>query len=157
MQSSCVGFNLAAMFLALGSLFFLAGVALLVGAVVVLVRGRRLRAGMASAAGTVVALHTRQWVSALGVPTKRDYLPEVEFDGPFGRVRFVSAYGSRPVGFSVGERVRVLYDAARPQTAEVDTATAKYLFPGVMSAIGCGFFFIGGTFALFGLLELALR
>ena len=84
------------------------------------------RAQASSAEGEVVAL--RRHVNDEGAVLFR---PEVVFAPDGGEaVGFVGSVGSNPPAYSVGERVRVLYDPARPGDARLDDASA-WLLPAI--------------------------
>jgi hypothetical protein len=128
----------------LGILFPLIGVGLLVGGVVTAVWGRRKWAAARAAQGQVIDLE-RQVVTpgSAGV-----YCPVVRFSTETGQVvEFTSEHGSRPAMHKVGQTVRVRYDPLEPHQAEVDSALARWLVPGVMFAIGA-LFLCGGCMGI---------
>jgi hypothetical protein len=74
------------------------------------------------------------------------YYPLVQFEIPSGEtIGFKSSVGSSRAGYSVGQQVKVLYDAHNPQQAEIDSVAALWLVPGCMLAMGL-VFTIGGLF-----------
>ncbi len=136
----------------LGVLFPLIGLGLLVGAFVSNIRQRQQLATRTSAAGRVVGFEKKRFTAgSAGV-----FCPVVECEAPAGLTRFVSSFGSRPAAYSVGEGVKVLYDPAEPQKAEIHSALSRWLGPVVMGGMGCGFLFLGTLFFGVGLLFLAM-
>jgi hypothetical protein len=56
------------------------------------------------------------------------YSPRVSFRVASGEsVEFVSAYSSKPAVAAAGETVRVLYDPAAPQKAEIDSFLFRHM------------------------------
>ena len=64
------------------------------------------------------------------------YAPRFEFQTPDGERREVlSDTGSSPAGFSVGDRVTVLYKPDDPSNAKIDTFGQLWLFPVIVGVI----------------------
>ena len=60
------------------------------------------------------------------------YCPTVEFTTESGEsVRFESEYGTMPASHTVGETVKVFYDPRNPKAAEIESALATWLVPGL--------------------------
>ncbi len=122
----------------------LVAIGCLVGAIVSVVTGSRKRAASAPAEGVVVGLEPRR------ARHGHIYCPDVEFRTPAGQTaRFVSAFGTMPAAYRVGQAVKVLYDPTNPQSAEIDSGMTRWLMPGCLFA-----FAVGGAF--FSLLFLGL-
>jgi len=124
--------------LVVGLGFVVLGLALVVGAGVVFFRQRKARASAVRGAGVVVDLARNQgqrgWL----------YHPVVEFETVSGQnVRFEDAVGSNPAGYSSGQQVKVLYQPADPEKAEIDSATSLYFYPGCLLVMGAGFTLLG--------------
>jgi hypothetical protein len=120
-------------FAVMGVLISLAALGLLVGGIVTYVRQRRKYAGRVATTGTIVDLVHRITTSGRsGVNC-----PVVEFQTPSGAtVRFESVYSTQPASHKVGQTVKVLYDTANPQQAEIDSVFSRMLVPGILSCIG---------------------
>jgi hypothetical protein len=121
-----------------GGLFFAA-----LGTVFILVgcyswrNTRRFVAESVPAFGEVVGLKEQQ---GDGVT----YSPVIRFSATGGRaVEFTETTSSNPPGYSVGERVRVLYRPDDPKGARVASPFRLYLFAAIFGGIGATFFVIG--------------
>ena len=138
--------------LLIGVLFFLIGVAVLIGGVVAAVKQSRESANAAVATGTVVDLVSR----VISPGTGGVYCPVIEFSTAAGQpVRFESEFGTMPASHRVGQTIAVRYGLANPQSAEVDSATANWFVPGCTIAMGLLFFAMGLAFVVIGILMLA--
>ena len=121
-----------------GLLFFAIGIVVLISGIVTVVRSRRQIANSLSATGIVTALNTEMGI--------RGYLyyPLVQFKIASGQtMSFQSKVGRSPAGYSVGQQVKVLYDAGNPQQAEIDSMSSQWFVPGCMITMGL-MFTIGG-------------
>lgn len=138
--------------LLVGVLFVLIGVAVLIGGVVAAIKQARKAGRGLKATGSVVDLVHRVFnPGSAGV-----YCPVVEFITATGqRVRFESQFGTMPASHRPGQQIAVRYDAADPQKAEVDSATANWFVPGCTIAMGLGFLVMGLVFLVIGILVLA--
>ncbi|MGI8898038.1 MAG: DUF3592 domain-containing protein [Pyrinomonadaceae bacterium] len=135
----------------IGLLFVLIGLAILIGGAVSAVKQSRELARCVAATGTVVDLVKRFIPRSGGV-----YCPVVEFTTATGQdVRFESQFGTMPATHHVGQTVAVRYEIADPQKAEVDSTTSRWLVPGCMVGMGLGFFVLGGSMLMIGILVLA--
>lgn len=131
------------MFLLMGLLSGFSAAALLIGAVWAYFSQQRKMENRVAATGTVVELTTQV--------TQRSsiFCPIVEFTIPSGeKIRFTSDFGSRPAGHKIGQSVKVRYDAADPQKAEIESAMSLWLMPAIlvfMGVIACclGVVFLG--------------
>jgi nitrate reductase NapE component len=85
------------------------------------------------ATGTVVELvHRNTTDGYTGI-----FCPVVEFSTPSGeRIRFTSDFGSRPASHKIGQSVRVRYDAADPQKAEIESGLTTWLTPLILAFMG---------------------
>jgi len=121
-----------------GLLFFAIGIAVLISAVVAIVKTRSQIANSLSASGWVTALTQEMGVKGYL------YYPLVQFKIPSGQtMSFQSRVGSSPASYSVGQQVKVLYDIGNPQQAEIDSLSSQWFVPGCMLAMGL-LFTIGG-------------
>lgn len=123
------------MFLPIGLFLGIAAFALLAGAVWAYFKQKGQMESRAPAEGTVIELVARAGRRG------SIYCPVVEFGMPSGqRVRFTSEFGSRPAGYQVGQRVKVRYDPADLQKAEIESGLTLWLAPLIlvfMGAIAC--------------------
>jgi len=80
------------------------------------------------------------------------YAPVFQYSGADGREHTVTSHASSsPAGFSVGERVNILYSSKDPEDARIDTLWQLWGFPLIFCPLG-------GLFALVGaILLLVLR
>lgn len=121
------------MFLLIGLLSGFAAVALLIGAVWTYFSQQRKLESRVAATGTVVELTTQ--VTASGRATM--ICPIVEFTTASGeKIRFTSDFGSRPASHKIGQTVKVRYDVAEPQKAEIESAMTLWLVPAIMIFMG---------------------
>jgi len=73
------------------------------------------------------------------------YKPVVRFQTETGETTtFTSKVSSSSFNYSVGRSVNVLYPAADPDSAAIDSAFTMWAFPGIFMAFGYGFMGIGG-------------
>lgn len=127
-------------------LFALIGLALLVGAGFMVHGTRVFLAHAVHAQGTVVDL-----VSSRASDRSLTYRPEVLFRDTQGRdIRFVSASGSNPPGYSRGEKVAVLYLPSDPENARLDGFMGVWFGPVILGGLGVVFFLTGGGIILAG-------
>lgn len=123
-----------------GLLFFVIGIVILISSIVSIMKRRSQIANSISADGLVTAFVTEMGRSGYL------YYPLVQFKIPSGQtISFQSSVGYSRAGYSVGQHVKVLYDARNPQEAEIDALSSLWLVPGCMLAMGLAFT-IGGLF-----------
>jgi hypothetical protein len=138
--------------LLVGVLFFLIGVAVLIGGVVAAVKQSRESANAAVATGTVVDLVSR----VISPGSGGVYCPVIEFSTATGQpVRFESEFGTMPASHRVGQSVSVRYDPTDVHKAEVDSASSRWLVPGCMVGMGLGFLGMGIVFIAIGIVALS--
>lgn len=120
-----------------GLIFFAVGGALLAGAAFSWLRTRSFVAESVRGFGEVVGLreHNDDGVT---------YSPVIRFSGPGGRVvEFTETTSSNPPGYSVGDRVEILYRPHDPGSARVASPWRLYLLAGILGTIGGVFFLVG--------------
>jgi len=72
------------------------------------------------------------------------FSPIVEFTDHQGQQRkYYSTTGSNPSPYSVGDKVEILYDRDRPDSAGINSWFDLYFGPLFLTIMGGGFFFIG--------------
>ena len=121
-----------------GLLFFVIGIVVLISSIVSILKRRGQIANFLSATGVVTAFATEMGKSGYL------YYPLVEFKIASGQtIGFQSLMGSSRAGYSVGQQVKVLYDARNPQQAEIDSMVSQWFVPGCLLAMGL-MFTIGG-------------
>lgn len=126
-----------------GLIFFAVGGGLLAGAAFAWLHTRRFVAEAVRGFGEVVRLQERSDDSVT-------YSPVIRFSGPGGRaVEFTESTSSNPPGYSVGDRVEILYRPDAPERARLASLWRRYLLAGILGTIG-------GVFSLLGLLLSAL-
>ncbi len=140
-----------------GCLLSFLSIVTLIGGVVVFVRQRRNLSTRTPTAGKVLSLETRS-ASFSDHTGGMMYYPVIEYKSSSGQVfQFESDFGSMPAAYRVGQQVKVLYDPSNPGKAEIDSATSRYLLPGILVffclVLGC----IGGSFLIFGLLAMSTQ
>jgi hypothetical protein len=109
------------------------GVSLLTLAVFLAVRQHMWLREARIAEGTVVEL-----IASRGSKGGMTYKPRVEFIAADGsRHEFTRGYSSNPPGFSVGERIKVAYDA-RDYSGRILTFGQRFGFPVILGSIGAG-------------------
>ena len=119
------------MFLIFGLLAGLASVGLLGGAVWNYFKGRQTMQNRVAVNGTVVELVQRN--------TSRSHIfcPVVEYSLPSGeKMRFTSEFGTLPASHKIGDVVKVRYDPANPQQAEIESGMSLWLGPLIMVFMG---------------------
>ena len=103
---------------------------------------RRFLAGAATATGTVTELVRREGREQGDSPT---YAPTVRFRTARGQsVELVGTPSSNPPAYSVGDEVRVLYDAARPNQASIDGIFSLWGVALILGGLGAVFAAVGG-------------
>ena len=79
------------------------------------------------------------------------YSPVIRFPGPGGRpYEFTETTSSSPPGYSVGDRVEVLYHSQDPKRARVASPFRLYLLEMIFGSLGTVFFIVGLLVAVFG-------
>ena len=120
------------------------GLLLFVIGAVVWVRTRRFVAESFRVAGTVVGLSARR-----GHKGGTTYSPVVEFATREGVTRqFTDPVSSRPAGYSVGQRVEVLYHYRDHDRARLASTFRLYFVPALLGFMGLLFTGIGAIIAL---------
>jgi hypothetical protein len=111
----------------------LAAVGLLAGAIWSYFKQKNQMESRAPATGTVVELvHRATTGGRSGI-----FCPVVEFTAPSGgRIRFTSDFGSHPAGHKIGQSVKVRYDPAEPQKAEIESGMTLWLAPLILVFMG---------------------
>jgi hypothetical protein len=123
----------------IGVIFFAIGAALLIAAFFVW----RSAAGFADHATTADGIVTDLVHSG----SSRSVAPVVEFTTVDGRkVQITGSISSSPPAYDRGERVRVLYDAANPNAARIDSKLEMWFLPLLFGGLGAIFASIGGGF-----------
>lgn len=128
--------------------FFLIGLAMLVGAFFLYQNTNNFLAEAVKAEGVVVEL----------VPQRSDgsvtYSAMVHFTDAAGKeIEFVTSHSSNPPSYSVGEKVEVLYRPDQPHKARIDGFFSLRLGELIVGVLGLIFFLIGGGMLLAGLLK----
>jgi len=119
------------MFLFMGLCFGISALGLLGGAVWAYINQQRNMESRVAATGTVVELTTQV------TPRSSIFCPVVEFTVPSGeKIRFTSAFGSRPAGYKIGQSVNVRYDTVDPQKAEIESTMNRWLVPLILVFMG---------------------
>jgi len=119
------------MFLFFGLLAGLASVGLVGGAAWNYFKGRQTIQSHVAVTGTVVELVQRN--------TSRShiYCPMVEFTLTSGeKLRFTSEFGTLPASNKIGDVVKVRYDPANPQQAEIESGMSLWLAPLILVFMG---------------------
>ena len=121
------------MFLFMGLCFGISAVGLLGGAVWAYLKQQKTMESRVAATGTVIELTTQVTTSGRA----SIICPIVEFTLPSGeKIRFTSDFGSHPAGHKIGQTVKVRYDAADPQKAEIESAMTLWLPPAILVFMG---------------------
>jgi Protein of unknown function (DUF3592) len=116
---------------ALGTL--LVGVSALTTSAIWLISIRKFKKSAARAKGRV----TEKVYSLGNGDMGATYAPRFEFKTPEGESRSVlSATGSMPAGFRVGDEVRVLYDPSNPNDAKIDSVMQLWFMPMLLGIVG---------------------
>jgi len=132
----------SALFLLVGIIAFGVGVFLTARTLIFVVKATHTQ-------GTVVALESH--TSATGGSSRRHprqtsqtWRPVFEFKDGQGSVhRVTEPFGSRPAMFTKGDSVGVLYDAANPASAHIDTVKILWFAPGLLTIMGLVFASVG--------------
>ena len=121
-----------------GGVFFAIGMAMLFGGVSWWRTNAAFAAIASSTEGTVTDLAYRS--SSKGGGT---YAPIVEFAAPNGDRIHITGSGSKPPAYARGDKVRVLYDAAKPQNARIDSFMESTFGPLLLTGLGTVFALTG--------------
>ena len=120
------------------------GLVLLAIGVVVWLRTRRFVSESFRVSGTVVGLAARR-----GTKGGTTYSPVVEFATREGAIRqFTDPVSSRPAGYSVGQRVEVLYHWRDHDRARLASKFRLYFVPALLGFMGLLFTAIGAVLAV---------
>ena len=120
------------------------GLVLLLVGVVVWLRTRRFVAESFRVTGTVVGLAARR-----GHKGGTTYSPVVEYATREGAIRqFTDPVSSRPAGYSVGDRVEVLYHWRDHDRARLASRFRLYFVPAVLGFMGLIFTGVGVVIAV---------
>ncbi len=128
-------------------IFAIIGVGLLLGTGYWINQEREFVSRAQKSKGTVIELvkHTSS-----GKSRSVTYAPKVRFTLPDGSVHeFVSTMSSSKSSYAVGQPVNVLFDPAKPDTAEIDSMFVIWFGPGILGFLGLVFSGIGiGSLAM---------
>ena len=130
----------------LGCLLFLVSVGLIVYVFISRRKADATRASAVFAEGKVTELVMHSRYREFGTSSAGVYRPVVEFQVNGQIYHFESAFGSRPAPNKVGDTVKVRYDPANPQNAEVDSVLSNNLGTIIAVIFAIVLFCIGGTF-----------
>ncbi len=120
-------------------IFGLIGLAMLVGAFLLVSSTRQFLAHSVSAKGVVIDL-----VSSRDSKGSVTYSPTVEFTTlDAQKITFQSGMGSNPPSYSVGESVDLLYDAAQPNQARINSFFSLWGAATIVGGLGFVFFLVG--------------
>ena len=127
-----------------GLIFVALGAAFAAGALFTWLNTRRFVAESVPAIGEVVGLLERDGDDVT-------FAPVIRFPGPGGRpYEFTETTSSNPPGYSVGDRVKVLYHGQDPRRARVASPFRLYLLEMVFGGLGAIFFVVGLLITAFG-------
>ena len=127
-----------------GGVFSTVGVGMLVGALLSYLHSQNLVKHGMNATGTVVGFHTSISRSSKG-GTSTTYAPVVEYTAADGQTRtFTSSLSSSPPGYQEGQQVKVVYDPAMINKAEINDFMTMYFLPVLLGFMGTIFATIGG-------------
>jgi len=133
------------MLLAIGVLFPLLGLGLIIGGVAAVVWQGRKFSNWSSSEGVVIDLE-REIINP-GSPGI--YCPVVRFTSAAGEeIEFQSEHGTRPSIYKVDQKVNVVYDPEEPHDAEIRSGLSRWLAPGILFFIG-SIFLCGGCMTFF--------
>jgi hypothetical protein len=122
------------------------GLAMLVGAAVLVLNTRKFIATAARGPGKVVELREVRDTDDGSIT----YKPVVTFTSPGGTsVTFESSFSSRPPAYSVGETVDVLFAPDDPSDARINGFGSLWFGPLILSILGAVFAAVGGGIILF--------
>jgi len=125
----------------IGGVFFVVGMGLLFGGVSWWRSNAAFAAHATSVEGTVSELVYRRSSKGNG----GTYVPVVDFSTPDGnRIHVTGSSGSNPAAYSRGDKVRVLYDPANPQGAQIDSFGERGFGPALLTGLGTVFALVGG-------------
>jgi hypothetical protein len=119
-------------------IFSAVGVVLLAIALIVFVRLRRFVREALRTQGTVVGFVERR-----GSKGGQTYAPVVTFATQTGQHQFTDSVSSRPAGYSVGDRVEVLYHWQDHARARLASPFRLYFVPGLLGFLGLVFTAVG--------------
>ncbi|OGH71498.1 MAG: hypothetical protein A3G00_02840 [Candidatus Magasanikbacteria bacterium RIFCSPLOWO2_12_FULL_43_12] len=131
-----------------GGIFSIVGIGLLIGAIYSFTSTASFLKTAATADGTVISLKYVETVKETCVSTNDgmcvggstiggNYYPIIEFRLPDETVvSFRSKVGSNPAPHLVSDKVRVLYDPANPDNAQLEGFANTWLLPIILGSIG---------------------
>lgn len=124
----------------LGSVFAGVGALFFTASVVLAVLSSRFHARAEHTTGEVVGLRESNEGGLLA--------PDVAFTTPDGRRRVHRSNNYSQPSYQIGDRVTIAYDPAEPDSAALDTWTARWLLPTIFGAIGLVDLSVGTTLLL---------
>jgi len=140
-------------FIIFGSVFFLVGLGISIGAFFSFSSTKAFIASADRAQGKVVSLERRVSTDSDGGQST-SYYPVVEYQLSTGKkIVFTSSSGSSPASFRVGEKVEVLYDPQDPNQAKINAFFSKWGATLILSFMGAIFSLVGGIILFFGARE----
>ncbi|MDR3386501.1 MAG: DUF3592 domain-containing protein [Rudaea sp.] len=123
-----------------GAIFFVVGMGMLTGGISLWRSHSDFMAHALSAEGVVTDQAYRRSTKGGGT-----YSPVVEFNTPDGKiVHMTGATGSGTPSYVRGERVRVLYDGANPEHAQIDSFMESWFGILILGGMGLVFALVGG-------------
>ncbi len=130
----------------LGCLLFLVSVGLVLYVFISRRKADTSRASSVVAEGKVTELAMHSRYREFGTSSAGVFHPVVEFQVNGQTYRFESVFGARPAPNKVGDTVKVKYDPANPQNAEVDSVLSNNLGTIIAVIFAVVLFCVGGTF-----------
>ncbi|WP_224368565.1 DUF3592 domain-containing protein [Hyalangium versicolor] len=124
---------------ALGFVFLVAGVGLVVGGFIAMGRTKRFLASAREAQAEVVAVQERK-----GSENQRVYYPVFRFRTESGATQeVVSSDGSNPARYKEGDRVAILYDPAAPANVRIQGVAQVWAIPIILGVAGVIMLLVG--------------
>ena len=135
---------------AIGIIFAIVGVALLVIGVIVFTRTRKFLATAVGAQGTVIALVEHERRDSKTREIHRSWSPQVRFAVGEKTYDFTSSVSSSPPRYQEGQTIDVKYDPQNPNNAKVASGSSYWTGPIVLGGLGVIFTIVGLAMAVAG-------
>lgn len=123
-------------------IFPLIGVGLLVGAVLAFVSAQKFKASALSTVGEVVE-YAESWSSNDNGGQTRMYAPIFRYEVDGKQFEQTSTMSSSSRDYKLGQRVKLLYSADKPEAAQLDNPVHTYMVPGILTFMGVIFCIVG--------------
>jgi hypothetical protein len=123
-------------------IFPLIGIGLLVGAVYAFISAQQFKASALSTIGTVVDYNEHYSRNDNGSSTLM-FAPVISYEVDGREYRQTSSVSSSHREYKLGQRIKLLYPADKPEAMQIDNPMHVYMVPGILTFMGVIFCIVG--------------